>query len=133
MRTNRWNKARRRQKRAGMTLVEIMIVVVIMALITTAVAVAVIPALNRSRVTQTRSDAMTVQSAVTLYFGQDPGADCPSVADLVEAGVLNRSARTTDAWDREFSVECQGEDIIVTSAGPDGQMGSEDDIRPGQE
>ena len=41
----------------GMTLVEIMIVVVIMALMATAVGVAVIPRLQRARVTQTRTDA----------------------------------------------------------------------------
>jgi general secretion pathway protein G len=122
--------ARRRLRRRGMTLVEIMIVVIIMALIATAVGVAVLPQLRRAREDQTRSDAQQVQSAAVLYLGQEPGADCPSVADLSEAGVLDRTRRTTDAWDHDFVLECEGDDIWVLSAGADGQMGTEDDIRP---
>ena len=130
------NARRRRQDRAarrrrqGMTLVEIMIVVIIMALIATAVGVAVLPQLQRARVDSTRADAQQVSSAAVLYLGQEPGADCPSVSDLVEAGVVDRTRRTTDAWDHEFVIECEGDDIYVLSAGPDGQMGTEDDIRP---
>jgi general secretion pathway protein G len=120
----------RRRRREGMTLVEIMIVVIIMALIATAVGVAVIPQLQNARVNQTRSDAQSVQSAAVLYYAQEPGAECPNVAGLVEAGVLDRSRRTTDAWDNEFVIECEGNDIWVWSHGPDGQAGTEDDIRP---
>ncbi len=123
-------RASRRRRRRGMTLVEIMIVVIIMALIATAVGVAVLPQLRNARVTQTRSDAQQVQSAAVLYLGQEPGAECPSAADLVEAGVIDRTRRTTDAWDHEFVIECEGDDIYVLSPGPDGQMGTEDDIRP---
>lgn len=132
MSANRYGWARRaarRSRRAGMTLVEIMIVVIIMALIATAVGVAVLPQMKRARVEQTRSDAQQVQSAAVLYLGQEAGADCPAVSDLVEAGVLDRSRRTTDAWDHEFSIECEGDDVYVSSAGPDGQPGTEDDIR----
>lgn len=124
------NAAARRRRRRGMTLVEIMIVVIIMALIATAVGVAVLPQLRRAREDATRSDAQQVQSAAVLYLGQQPGADCPTVAELVEAGVIDRTRRTTDAWDHDFVIECDGDSIIVVSAGADGQMGSEDDIRP---
>ena len=112
-----------------MTLVEIMIVVIIMALIATAVGVAVLPQLQRARVTQSRSDALEVRSAVLLFMGQEPGADCPTMDELMEAGVLDSSRRTNDAWDNPFIVECEGDDIIVMSNGPDGQGGTEDDIR----
>lgn len=112
-----------------MTLVEIMIVVIIMALIATAVGVAVLPALGRARVNQTRSDSQAVRSAVLLYLGQEPGADCPTMEQLLEAGTIDHSRRTTDAWDHPFLIECDGEDIIVRSNGPDGQPGTEDDIQ----
>ncbi len=125
----RWNTMRRRRAaRSGMTLVEIMIVVIIMALIATAVGVAVLPALGRARVNQTRSDAQAVRSAVLLYLGQEPGADCPTMDELVEAGTIDRSRRTTDAWDHPFVIECDGDDILVRSNGPDGQPGTEDDV-----
>jgi general secretion pathway protein G len=121
--------ARRRNRRRGMTLVEIMIVVIIMALIATAVGVAVLPALARARINQTRSDGQAVRSAVLLYLGQEPGADCPSMDELVESGTIDHSRRTTDAWDNAFSIECDGDDIIVRSNGPDGQPGTEDDVQ----
>ena len=133
MKTNTKNRidgaTRRRRRREGMTLVEIMIVVIIMALIATAVGVAVLPALGRARVNQTRSDSQAVRSAVLLYLGQEPGADCPTMEQLLEAGTIDHSRRSTDAWDHPFLIECDGEDIIVRSNGPDGQPGTEDDIQ----
>lgn len=120
--------ARRRRGRKGMTLGEIMIVVIIMALIATAVGVAVLPALSRARVNQTRSDAQAVRSAVLLYLGQEPGADCPTMDELLSAGTIDHGRRTTDAWDNPFLIECDGDDIIVRSNGPDGQPGTEDDV-----
>ncbi|HEY8428331.1 MAG TPA: type II secretion system protein [Sandaracinaceae bacterium] len=119
----------RRRRRAGMTLVEIMIVVIIMALIATGVAVAVMPQLERAKIRDTQTGVAAVRGAAEMYLADSPGNDCPSVEDLVEGGFLNRNTRTTDAWDNEFSIECDGTDVIVTSAGPDGQMGTEDDIR----
>ena len=49
--------------------------------------------------------------------------------ELSEAGVIDSGRRTTDAWDNPFVVECDGDDIIVRSNGPDGQPGTEDDIQ----
>lgn len=112
-----------------MTLVEIMIVVIIMALIATAVGVAVLPRLKKARIDSTKADAQTVRSAVQMFLGDHPGGECPSMEKLVEDGQLDRSKRTADAWDRPFQIECDGEDVTVVSPGPDGQMGNEDDIR----
>ena len=113
----------------GMTLVEIMIVVIIMALIATGVAFAVIPMLGEARATQTSTDMRVIQGAVTLYIVHH--GNCPSsVADLVEDGRLSRGARTTDAWNNEFTIICEGEaEPVIVSAGADGQVGTEDDIR----
>jgi general secretion pathway protein G len=119
----------RRRRRAGMTLVEIMIVVIIMALVAGAVAFAVIPQLNRSRIETARTDAMAVRSAVELYLAQNPTGDCPTMGDLVDERILNASARTEDPWGNDFVIECDGDEISVGSNGPDGQPGTEDDIR----
>jgi general secretion pathway protein G len=111
-----------------MTLVEIMIVVIIMALIATAVGMAVLPALLDARIQQTRSDAATMQSVVTAYLATG-GDGCPSGSDLAAAGVLNSSTRARDAWDHDFVIECEGDQVLVSSPGPDGQLGTEDDVR----
>ena len=117
-----------RARQQGMTLVEIMIVVIIMALIATAVGVAVIPRLNKARETQTKTDAQSVRSAVEQYLMENPGEGCPSMESLL-GDYLNRSARSKDAWDNDFEIRCDGSEVTVRSAGPDGSMGTEDDIQ----
>lgn len=121
-------RRRRTMRQQGMTLVEIMIVVIIMALIATAVGVAVVPRMLEARKKQTLSDAQTVHSAVTMYVTENTGGECPSTDDLVQGGFLDRSKRITDAWDRPFQITCEGDNITVASTGPDGQAGNEDDI-----
>ena len=117
------------RREEGMTLVEIMIVVIIMALIATAVGVAVLPRLKQARIDSTRTDAQSVRSAATMYISENPGGDCPAMEDLTGGGFIDSSRRTADAWDNDFAVDCDGDDVIVISAGPDGQMGTEDDIQ----
>ena len=117
-----------RRAQAGMTLVEIMIVVIIMALIATAVGVAVIPRLQKARETQTKTDAQTISSAAMQYIIENPGEGCPTMQDLT-GGYLSASNRLKDAWDNDFTIECQGDEVTVRSAGPDGNMGTEDDIQ----
>ena len=119
----------RRRSREGMTLVEIMIVVIIMAMIAAAVGVAVLPRLNDARIEQARTDAQSIRGAVEMYLAQNPSADCPTVDELVSERILSNRTRTADPWDNPFSIECEGEDITVISGGPDGQMGTEDDVQ----
>ncbi|HJK97505.1 MAG TPA: prepilin-type N-terminal cleavage/methylation domain-containing protein [Polyangiaceae bacterium LLY-WYZ-14_1] len=119
---------RARRRREGMTLVEIMIVVIIMAMLATAVGVAVLPQLEKGRVKQTQSDAQALRSAAVMFIAENPGGDCPTVEDLVDGSYVDRGKRTTDAWDREFMIECEGDDVFIMSSGPDGEMGTEDDI-----
>jgi hypothetical protein len=64
-----------------------------------------------------------------MYLAENAGGDCPSTEALVEGGFINRSTRSSDAWDNDFSIDCEGDEITVVSAGPDGQMGTEDDIQ----
>ena len=125
----RFRRLRDAQRLEGMTLVEIMIVVIIMALIATAVGVAVLPRLKAARIDATRSDSRTVASGVEMFVADNPGGDCPGMEDLTGGGYINSAARTADAWGTDFSIECEGDDIMVMSAGPDGQMGTEDDIQ----
>ena len=117
-----------RRRREGMTLIEIMIVLTIFATIAGAVAVAVLPQLDRARVKNTQADAQALRSAVMLYVADNP-RECPTVEDLVTERYLDGSKRTADAWDTPFQVSCEEGEIIVISAGEDGQFGTEDDIQ----
>jgi len=107
----------------GVTLIEIMIVVIIMAMIATGVAVAVIPAMERSRVKTARSDVAAIRSAVQMYLADHPSG-CPTVEDLKSNRYVDKGKRTQDPWDRDFVIQCvEGDDPEVYSLGPDGQEG----------
>lgn len=118
---------RRRRRREGMTLVEIMIVVIIMALIATAVGYAVIPMLTDGQEHMAETNAAAIRSGVFAYF-VGGGEDCPSFDDLVEADVLDGQAEPQDPWGTDYAIECEGADVFVTSAGPDRELGTEDGV-----
>ncbi len=70
--------------------------------------------------------ATTIRSAVQLYrLDKD---DCPTVPDLVRADVIDRTSRIVDSWENPFRIECEGNDIFVVSAGPDGAFDTPDDL-----
>jgi general secretion pathway protein G len=117
----------RRKRREGMTLVEIMIVVIIMALIATAVGIAVLPQFSKAKVKTAESDVQAIDAAVQLYLMQ-VGDECPTVENLVEEGVLDSSKNTIDPWGNDYAIECEGDNVTVISAGEDEQPGTEDDI-----
>jgi prepilin-type N-terminal cleavage/methylation domain-containing protein len=121
-------RLRRRAAMQGMTLIEIMIVVVIMAMIAAGVGFAVLPQLERAKKQDTEAAVETVRAAVQLYIATN-NAECATIDQLIEDKVLDRSKSTTDSWDRAFRIECDGTEISVTSAGPDGEFDTEDDIR----
>jgi general secretion pathway protein G len=116
-----------RQRREGMTLIEIMIVITIIALIGGGVAVALLPQLNKAQIESTKIDAGKLHSVVQLYVGQNP-RECPTVEQLVSERYLDGSRRTTDAWETDFEITCEDTEISVRSAGPDLEFNTEDDI-----
>lgn len=109
-----------------MTLIEIMIVMVIMALVAGGAAFAILPRLKEAKVKQTQQDAKKVASAAEMYLSEHD--DCPTVDKLVEEKILSAKSHTKDAWDNAYTIECDEDGATVKSAGPDKQMGSEDDI-----
>jgi general secretion pathway protein G len=117
---------RRRRAQAGMTLIEIMIVMVIMALIAAGAGFAIIPQLAKAKIKATQGDAKAIGSAAEMYLADSK--DCPTVQKLIDTKILNKKNRTKDAWDNEFTIECDEDGPVVRSAGPDGQMGNDDDI-----
>jgi len=117
----------RQRRREGMTLLEIMIVVMILALIGGGVAVALVPQLERARIDSTKTDAQSLRSAVMLYVADNP-RECPTVEELVSERYLDGSRRTTDAWDTPFQISCEDGEVSVISAGPDLEFNTEDDI-----
>lgn len=121
-------QVRARLAKQGMTLIEIMIVVVIMALVATGVGIAVIPQLQKAKVQQTKGAVQTVRSAVALYRATN-NADCATMDQLISDKAIDKSTSTKDSWDNDFRIECDGTDITVISAGPDKEFDTADDIK----
>ena len=122
---NRATRSKRRTARRaaerGMTLIEIMIVILIMAMIATGVSIAVTQRLESARISDARVGACTVGNAVTLYMAEHP-RKCPTIEDLKD-GYLDTAKGTQDPWEQDYVVDCTNKIPDVYSIGPDGQGG----------
>jgi general secretion pathway protein G len=117
-----------RAARRGMTLIEVMVVVVIIGLIASATAVAVYHHLVEARIKVARIGARTIRSAATMYR-LDHADECPSAEQLREGDLLDRGQSIDDPWGTRFGVVCEGNAVTVVSAGPDKRAQTEDDLR----
>lgn len=123
----RLRRRRRRKKNEGMTLIEIMVVLLIIGLIVTAVTVAVLPQFGKAKVKTASNNVRTIRGAVQSYILND-GDGCPTVDDLIDAREIDETVDPLDPWDGEYDIQCDGDNIVVTSAGEDGEFNTEDDV-----
>jgi len=117
----------RARKREAMTLIEIMVVMVIMALVATAAGFAIVPQITKARIKQSSADAKAVSAGAELWLTEHD--ECPSIDELLGEKILDKNKNTKDAWGNAFTIECNEDGATVRSAGPDEQMGTEDDIQ----
>jgi len=122
----------------GMTLIEIMVVLVIISLIGTAVAVNVINRQKEANLTKTKADVQNIASqgvdAFHVMRGRYPTTE-EGLGVLVKEGFLranNDKGTLTDPWGHEYVYLYPGQknpdSYDVKSYGPDGQPGTQDDI-----
>ena len=116
---------RRRKAQAGMTLVEIMVVITILGLVMAAVGVSVIPRLNEARQDRARLDLKNIEGAMKLYYtkkGSYPDTGSGLKA-LVDQQLLDQMPK--DPWDREYVYMNEGGKPVIVSYGADGAPGGE--------
>lgn len=117
----------------GMTLIEIMVVVLIMGLIMGTVGYAVFKYLRRAEVKTTKMKVQRVLDAVQEYMADpDSGTEGQCPQDLkVLAPDRVKHKMLKDAWNRPLKVQCQGEKICVYSSGRNkrDENGGGDDIK----
>jgi general secretion pathway protein G len=132
-RTSRRTSAHERFRRllargaAGMTLIEIMVVVIIMGLIASAVGFGVFKFLAKAKIKTAEQEVQHIRSAIQIYQNDHPD-QCPTVDQMRTDGQLDRNASANDPWNHPFTINCDGENISVVSMGPDGRAGTQDDI-----
>lgn len=73
--------------------------------------------------------AKKILRAAGAYGASSAQAGCPTITELMEARQLEQGARTEDAWGNRFRIVCDAAETRVISAGPDGRMGTSDDLR----
>lgn len=118
------SQRRRRRRSRGMTLVEIMVVLVILGLIAGAVVVAVVPRMEEAKQDTARLDMQNIQSALKLYYTKK--GNYPDTATGLKALVDGQYLeKITDPWGNEYVYLNEGGRPVVLSYGRDGQQGGE--------
>lgn len=114
----------------GFTLVEMLVVIAIIGMLATIVTKNVMGGLETSRLTAAEAGCQSLKEACVTYSLKHK--KYPSSFDQLLEGddpILESDKTLYDPWDNKYEMEMKGKRLIVKSAGPDGQMGTEDDIR----
>lgn len=122
----------------GMTLLEIIIVVALLGTLGVYLIANLTDTADQAKIDQTKIGMGNVRQALQLY--RLHLKNYPSTADGLTALLestgdkrwrgpyLDNQNKIIDPWDMEFEYESNGRDYKIISAGPDQQLGTEDDI-----
>jgi hypothetical protein len=84
---------------------------------------------TKTDVSTTNTACAWIRMATIPYQSVRPDHACPSVAVLRDEGLLEHDFSSTDPWGTAYKIECGSDDNICSSAGPDREWGTSDDIR----
>ena len=122
----------RKLRRAGFTLVELLLVITILGILGTVVVMNFGDVGGDARKETTRQSILAIDQAVTVY-NTKVGKMPKDISDLTtpindgDQGLL-KAKDVNDAWGNAFEYKVDGKKYTIRSAGPDGQMNTEDDI-----
>lgn len=121
-------RAARRAASRGLTLVELVIVITIIGTITAAIAIGVIKQKQKADIKATETFCSTLRQATLSWKATHPGEDCPTADQLKKEKELDATANLKDPFGNTYKIKCDGDEITVSSPGPDKKDGTEDDI-----
>ena len=127
-----WSKRVEKQARGGFTLVELLLVVTILGILATVVVVGLGGQSVRARIEATRASIKAICTAVDTFDATKSrlpeSLDEMTVETADTAALLNKSS-LNDSWGNPFVYKKISKfKYEVRSAGPDGQMGTDDDL-----
>jgi len=123
------SRCRARRGQAGVTLVEVLIVVAIMAMLGGSVGFYALQQYKKAALATALEDARSLRKAVELWQVQNNEDSCPTMSQLVADKQINSDSHQVDPWGTEWSISCADGEIYVQSSGPDKKPGTPDDIR----
>lgn len=118
----------RRAKQAGVTLVEVLIVVAIMAMLAGGVALALLPRFKEAQVSTAKTGATVLRRAVQDWQRLNNEVTCPTISQLVQGKHIDSASNTDDPWGQTYVMMCTDDEVFVMSAGPDKKRDTKDDI-----
>lgn len=123
-----------KKRRAGFTLVELLLVIAILGVLGTVVVLNFGGAGEKSAKTATQQSIAAINTAVEIYKVEKLKSNPPPSLDTLTtpltdgAEPLLDAANLKDAWGNPFEYSVDGKKYTIRSAGPDEQMGTEDDL-----
>ena len=133
-------RIRRQSRRTGFTLMEVLLVLVILVILGSMAGLFLRSAQKNALINAARAEMSIFESALELYQtnmlafpetqeGLRALLEAPQSNQAKWAGPYIKQTNFLDPWGNEYQYERQTADTyIITSAGPDGSVGSEDDI-----
>ena len=120
----------------GFTLVELLVVVAILGILGAVAVTNVTGHIESTRKTAAKTAVDNIKGAVTTWMlshkKSQPPSDLKVLVDASgdeEPALDGGEGALVDPWDNDFKIEVKGKKFVIISAGPDGEFGSEDDIR----
>lgn len=127
-----------RGNRSGMTLMEIIIVVALLGTLGVYLITNLTQTADTAKIDQAKLAIGNIRQALQLYrvhLKKFPSTDDGLIALLENTGdrrwrgpYLDDANKLVDPWDMEFEYESNGRDYKIISAGPDMEIGSDDDV-----
>lgn len=115
----------------GFTLIELLVVVAIIGILGTIAIQNVTGHIAKTRITAAEAGVTALKEACASYYTAHK--KFPSNLDQLTEGddpILDSDKGLYDPWDNKYEMELKGKsNIVIKSAGEDGEMGTEDDIR----